>query len=153
MKILVVDDEPSYKLFVRDVLMAAGWDVLMAENGDEAMTKLKYIKVDVIVSDIYMPVMDGIKFHRAVRANPDLAKIPFLFVSAFDDQFTLEAVRDPRYDAFFRKTGQVDHLLEWIEFLSTPEENRPKVPPGTTRSSINLPRGTGNRGGTSTPTL
>ncbi|HXF99726.1 MAG TPA: response regulator, partial [Bacteroidota bacterium] len=66
MTVLVVDDEPAYRLMVRELLLAEGHDVLLAENGQEALRKLSIVAPDIIVSDIYMPVMDGRKLHRAV---------------------------------------------------------------------------------------
>jgi CheY-like chemotaxis protein len=130
MTILVVDDEPEYRLIMRSVLTGEGYDVAVAENGEEALRKLQEMPVDMVISDIYMPVMDGIKFNRAARALPKYEKVPFLFVSAFDDQHTLEAVRDPRYDGFLRKARPVEEMMEWITYLTTPAADRPKVPPG-----------------------
>ncbi len=130
MTILVVDDEPEYRLIMRSVLTGEGYDVAVAENGEEALRKLQEMPIDLVISDIYMPVMDGIKFNRAARALPQYEKVPFLFVSAFDDQHTLEAVRDPRYDGFLRKARPVEEMMEWITYLTTPEADRPKVPPG-----------------------
>lgn len=139
MTILVVDDEPEYRLIMRSVLMAEGYDVVLAENGEEALEKLKETKVDLVISDIYMPVMDGIKFHRTVRSTPELDTLPFLFVSAYDDQHTLEAVKDPRYEGFLRKARPVEELIEWIHYLSTPEEKRPKSPPSGIRDARGSP--------------
>jgi len=150
MTILLVDDEPEYRLIMRNVLNAEGWDVVLAENGQEGLEKLKENPVDIVISDIYMPVMDGIKLHRTVRALPNFATLPFLFISAYDDQHTLDAVRDPRFEGFLRKTRPVEDLFEWIAYLTTPEDRRPKMPPGgkTPRSSASR---TGGRGGTNTP--
>jgi CheY-like chemotaxis protein len=154
MTILVVDDEPEYRLIMRSVLMSEGWDVLLAEHGQEGMEKLHDSKVDLVISDIYMPVMDGIKFHREVRATPEFEKTPFLFVSAYDDQHTLDAVKDPRYEGFLRKARPVEELIEWINYLTTPEESRPKLPPGGARSKLNTQIRPGTRGGSSgTPIL
>jgi CheY-like chemotaxis protein len=152
MVIMVVDDEPEYRLIMRSVLMAEGYDVILAEHGEEALEKLKEAKVDLIVSDIYMPVMDGIRFHRTVRATPEISETPFLFVSAFDDQHTLEAVKDPRYEGFLRKARPVEELMEWIQYLTTPEERRPKSPPSGSRFRMPTTRPS-NRGGSSTPIL
>ena len=93
--------------------------------------------MDLVISDIYMPVLDGIRFHRKVRSNPEFARLPFLFVSAFDDQHTLDAVQDPRCEGFLRKARPVSEMKEWIQYLTTPEEKRPKMPPGGARSRLN----------------
>ena len=130
MTILVVDDEPAYRIVLRNVLKAAGYDVVLAENGEDGLKKLKEAKIDFVISDIYMPLLDGIRFHKEVRALPEFTTLPFLFVSAFDDQHTLDAVKDPRYDGFLRKARPVDEMKEWISFLTTPVEKRSKYPRG-----------------------
>jgi len=150
MTILLVDDEPEYRLIMRNVLTGEGWNVVLAENGQEALEKLKEGPVDMVISDIYMPIMDGIKLHRTVRSLPNFAELPFLFISAYDDQHTLDAVRDPRYEGFLRKTRPVEDLFEWITYLSTPEERRPKSPPGG-QSLRSMSSRSGGRGGSSTP--
>lgn len=137
MTILVVDDEPEYRLVLKNVLVSEGYTVLVAENGEDGFTKLGQNPVDLVISDIYMPVLDGIRFHRKVRSTPEFASVPFLFVSAFDDQHTLDAVQNPRTEGFLRKARPVAELKEWIQYLTTPEEKRPKMPPGGARSRLN----------------
>ncbi|MBP1655033.1 MAG: response regulator receiver sensor signal transduction histidine kinase [Bacteroidetes bacterium] len=129
MTILVVDDEPDYRLVIRSILSAEGHAVVLAEDGVEALEKLEEGAVDLVIADIYMPRMDGIKFHRKVRSLPRFEKLPFLFVSAFDDQHTMSAVKDPRYDGFLKKGRPIEELLEWVSYLSIPDDRRPKVPP------------------------
>ena len=136
MTILVVDDEPEYRLVTRTVLASEGYKVVLAENGEDALKKLEEGGIDMVISDIYMPVMDGIRFHRTVRSTPAFAKLPFLFVSAFDDQHTLDAVKDPRMEGFLRKARPVEELVEWIQYLTAPEGSRAKLPPGGTRSKL-----------------
>lgn len=130
MTVLIVDDEPEYRMTVREVLMKEGYDVLTAENGEEALGKLAVIQPDIIVSDVYMSVMDGQKLHQLVREDPRYRKLPFLFVSGYSDDYTLNTVRDPRYDGFLRKGTSSQELKEWIQYLTTPEEKRSKFLPG-----------------------
>ncbi len=137
MTILVVDDEPEYRLVLKNVLLTEGFQVVLAENGEDAYQKLTQNTVDLVISDIYMPVMDGIRFHRMVRDNSQYKELPFLFVSAFDDQHTLDAVKDPRFEGFLRKARPVSEMKEWIHYLMTPEDKRPKLPPGGARSRLN----------------
>jgi CheY-like chemotaxis protein len=77
-----------------------------------------------------MPVMDGIKFHKTLRETPSFETIPFLFISAYDDQHTLDAVKNPKIEGFYRKGRPVAELKEWVLYLTTPEDLRPKYPPG-----------------------
>jgi CheY-like chemotaxis protein len=127
--ILVVDDEPEYRLALKGVLALEGHTVVLAQNGEEGLSQLRSAKIDLVISDVYMPVMDGLRFHRAVRAEPQWSTLPFLFVSAYDDQHTMDAVKDPRYDGFFQKARPLDELEEWIVFLTTPVERRMKSRP------------------------
>jgi two-component system chemotaxis response regulator CheY len=130
MNILVVDDDADQRLVLRNVLTMEGWTVFLAENGEEALAKVGPEKIDLIVSDIYMPVMDGIKFHKTLREIPAFGGIPFLFISAYDDQHTLDAVKNPKIEGFYRKGRPVAELKEWVLYLTTPEDLRPKFPPG-----------------------
>jgi CheY-like chemotaxis protein len=114
MTILVVDDEPDYRLVIRSILGAEGHTVILAEDGVDALEKLEEVAVDLVIADIYMPRMDGIKFHRKLRSLPRFEKLPVLFVSAFDDQHTMSAVKDPRYDGFLKKGRPIEELLEWV---------------------------------------
>ena len=137
MTILVVDDEPDYRLVMRSILSSEGHSVVLAEDGVEALEKLEEGAVDLVIADIYMPRMDGIKFHRRVRSLPQFERLPFLFVSAFDDQHTMSAVKDPRYDGFLKKGRPIEELLEWVGYLALPEDKRPKIPPSGLRIKPN----------------
>lgn len=77
MTVLLVDDEPSYRLTLREILQAEGYEVFVAENGEVALRKLGMIEPNIIIADVYMPVMDGRKLHRAVREMPRFEKLPF----------------------------------------------------------------------------
>ena len=83
MKILVVDDMSTMRRIVKNILKQLGFNNLEeAENGQEALTKLKADTYGVVVSDWNMPVMMGIDLLRAIRADEKLKKIPVLMVTA-----------------------------------------------------------------------
>lgn len=128
MTILLVDDEHSVLMLTGDFLSDQGWTVVTAENGEEALEKLAQTPFDLIISDVYMPVMDGLKFHKAVREHPDFWSIPFLFVSAYDDAYTLSIVSVSKQDAFLKKGRSHAELKEWVVYLTTPVERRGAPP-------------------------
>lgn len=130
MNILVVDDEESQRLMVKNIFSLQGWEVSLAENGEEALHKMERQEVDLIVSDIYMPVMDGFKLRKTVREMAEHASLPLLFISGYDDQLTVGAVQNPKIEGFFKKGKPVTELIEWVQYLTTPEDMRPKFPPG-----------------------
>ncbi len=83
MKILVVDDMSTMRRIVKNILKQLGFNNLEeAENGQDALTKLKADNYGFVVSDWNMPVMMGIDMLRAIRADEKLKKIPVLMVTA-----------------------------------------------------------------------
>jgi two-component system, chemotaxis family, chemotaxis protein CheY len=83
MKFLVVDDFSTMRRIVRNLLKEAGYtNADEAEDGQVALSKLKAGKFDFVITDINMPNMTGFELIRAMRADPQLAKIPVLVVSA-----------------------------------------------------------------------
>lgn len=83
MKIMVVDDMSTMRRIVKNLLKQLGFaNVEEAENGQEALLKLKADKFGFVVSDWNMPVMSGIQLLRAIRADEALKAIPVLMVTA-----------------------------------------------------------------------
>lgn len=95
MKILVVDDMVTMRRIVKNILKQLGFaDVDEAENGQEALQKLRADTFGFVVSDWNMPVMTGIDLLRAIRADDKLKAIPVLMVTAEAQQSNLvEAVQ------------------------------------------------------------
>ena len=83
MKIMVVDDMSTMRRIVKNLLKQLGFaNVDEAENGQEALIKLRADKFGFVVSDWNMPVMSGIQLLRAIRADEGLKAIPVLMVTA-----------------------------------------------------------------------
>jgi CheY-like chemotaxis protein len=80
--VLIVDDEPDIRLFLKTVLENAGFDVSVASNGKEALERMTEEKPDVISLDLVMPKMSGLKFYRYIQKNRDRAGIPVVVVTA-----------------------------------------------------------------------
>jgi two-component system chemotaxis response regulator CheY len=83
MKILVVDDFATMRRIVKNVLRQLGFnDIDEADDGVQALAKMKARKFDFVISDWNMPNMNGLEFLRAIRADEELKNIPFLMVTA-----------------------------------------------------------------------
>lgn len=83
MKILVVDDMSTMRRIVKNILKQLGFaNMEEAENGQEALAKLRTESYGFVVSDWNMPVMAGIEMLRAIRADEKLKHIPVLMVTA-----------------------------------------------------------------------
>ena len=80
--ILVVDNSPANISLARSMLEPFGYKVIEAKGVDEAMHLLAEQSPDLIFSDLHMPVKDGFDFIQAVKADDELRKIPFVFISS-----------------------------------------------------------------------
>jgi CheY-like chemotaxis protein len=130
--ILIVDDDPGYRLLLQHILeeqSGCKYVVTLAENGKDALQQLNDQPIDLVISDVYMPEMNGIRLHRTLREIPKFERLPFLFVSGYDDQYTVAAVKNPRIEGFVRKGTSTRTLVEWVAYLTTPENERSMWPP------------------------
>jgi len=83
MKILVVDDFPTMRRIVKNLLKTLGFEQIEeAEDGVNALEKLRAGAFDFVVSDWNMPNLDGLGLLQGIRADPALAKLPVLMVTA-----------------------------------------------------------------------
>jgi CheY-like chemotaxis protein len=80
-RILVVDDEPDERFLVCRALRQQGHDVTVAENGAAGLKAAQEWVPDLVVTDIMMPVMDGVELIRRLRGDPAVAGIPILAAS------------------------------------------------------------------------
>jgi PAS domain S-box-containing protein len=86
--ILIVDDEPVERETMRILLSGRGYNLVVAPNGAEALEKASALSPDLILLDVMMPGMDGFQVCRRLRADPLLAEVPIIMVTALDDQPT-----------------------------------------------------------------
>ncbi len=84
--ILIVDDEPSARYTLEALLFQEGYDLAFASNGAEALKKAAELIPDLILLDVMMPRMDGFEVCRRLRADPHLAEVPVIMVTALDDR-------------------------------------------------------------------
>jgi CheY-like chemotaxis protein len=107
--VLVVEDEYGNAEILQLLLESTGYRVVTASNGKAALELLEGEKPSLILSDFMMPTMNGGELGVAVRANPLLAHLPFVFMSGTSEDVVRQAFRD--YDAFVRKPFQMDTIL------------------------------------------
>lgn len=87
--ILIVDDEYSGRETLQSVLEGEGYNLVMAENGPQAIAKAKSILPDVILLDVMMPGMTGFEVCEKIRNDPQVAEIPIIILTALDDRDSL----------------------------------------------------------------
>lgn len=81
---LVVDDDESIRVLIAEIIEAEGYSVVMASEGKEAMDVLQHHAPKLILLDLNMPVMSGEEFNRERIADPRLAEIPTILMTAAD---------------------------------------------------------------------
>lgn len=86
MKIMIVDDDKTTRKILGLYLKAKGFEVLYAENGLDAMEKLGRESVNMVMTDLNMPYMDGIELIKTIRQNAGLKHMPVLMVTTEADE-------------------------------------------------------------------
>jgi CheY-like chemotaxis protein len=115
--ILVVENEVSNRLLIERVLSTRGYRCLSASNGREALEVLEREQVDLILTDLSMPVLDGYKTTQLIRAMPGLAQVPIVAVTAFALNDEGEAARQIGCTEYLTKPFKPRQLLEVVERL------------------------------------
>ncbi|MEQ9238333.1 sensor histidine kinase [Coleofasciculus sp. E2-BRE-01] len=110
-KILVVDDDLTVQLVLKNLLTSQNHDVAIANNGEEALRQVKLLYPDLIICDWIMPRLDGLEVCRQVKADPELATT-FIILLTMRDQIT-DRVQglDAGADEFISKPIDMEELL------------------------------------------
>ena len=82
-RILVVEDQEDNRQILRDLLGNAGYEMIEAEDGEEALPRPTEQRPDLILMDIQLPVMDGYEATRRIKADPELKAIPIIAVTSY----------------------------------------------------------------------
>ncbi|MBV9021249.1 MAG: response regulator [Chloroflexi bacterium] len=115
--ILVVENEVSNRILVERVLSTRGYRCLSASNGREALAILDDEPVDLILTDLSMPVLDGYRTTQLIRARSHLAHVPIVAVTAFPLADEGEAARQMGCTEYLTKPFKPRQLLEVVERL------------------------------------
>jgi two-component system chemotaxis sensor kinase CheA len=119
--VLVVDDQFTVRELQRSILEAAGYRVETARDGREALTKVAgEPDIELVVTDIEMPEIDGIELLRTIRANADRASLPVVVVTSRTGEEDRQRGLDAGADAYIVK-DRFDQkaLLETVDRLLT----------------------------------
>lgn len=113
--ILVVEDHPTMAEGICDVLEVEGYEVIVASNGVEGLSRLEEGGVDLILADIMMPLMDGYDFYEKVRERPKWTTIPFVFLTAKGQKEDVRAGKRLGADDYLKKPFDPADLLVVVE--------------------------------------
>ena len=118
-KILIVDDEPKIIVPVQFLMEQNGYDVMIAFSGEEAMEIIDENKIDLILLDIMLPVIDGFEVCQRVRENPQWNKIKIILLTALDSDANVKKGLSLGANAYITKPFSnfeiVDKVKELLE--------------------------------------
>src|SRR6184192_3289664 len=107
-RVLVVDDEPQITRVLRTVLSSQGYDVHTAAEGESALTDFKSWSPELVITDLYMPHMDGVELCRRIR---EVSSVPIIVLSVKGEERTKVEALDSGADDYVTKPFGTDELL------------------------------------------
>jgi two-component system, sensor histidine kinase and response regulator len=116
--ILIVDDEPSARTTLEAILVGEGYNLEMAETGQDALGKAASLTPDLILLDAMMPGMNGFDVCRKLRSTPGLAEVPIVILTALEDHFFLLAGIEAGADDFLTKPVDRQELIARVRTIT-----------------------------------
>ncbi len=114
-KILTVDDSPSVRQMVKLSLSNAGYDILEAGDGMQGLNSAKATQVDMVVTDLNMPVMNGLGLIRELRKLPEYRGVPILFLTTESDAEVKKEAKAAGATGWITKPFQQDQLVSLVK--------------------------------------
>ena len=118
MNIMTVDDSKAVRLTIALTLRQAGHHVVEAASGEDALELLKTEKIDLIISDINMPGMDGSQLVRQVKAHPDYHTIPVIMLTTENAKGRLAEAKAAGAVGWMNKPFKAEHLVAAVKTLA-----------------------------------
>jgi two-component system cell cycle response regulator DivK len=113
-RILVVEDQEDNRRILRDLLTSAGYDVIYAEDGEEALIVTGRERPDLILMDIQLPLLDGYETTRRLKTDPVLRSIPVIAVTSYALSGDDVKAKEAGCDAYVTKPFSPRQLLQVI---------------------------------------
>ena len=113
-RILVVEDQEDNRRILYDLLTSAGYEIIQAENGKEALAAAARERPDLILMDIQLPLLDGYEATRRIKADPALRAIPIILVTSYALSGDETKARAAGCDAYVTKPYSPRALLAKI---------------------------------------
>jgi two-component system, chemotaxis family, chemotaxis protein CheY len=110
-RILAVDDSPSVRQMVKLTLSGAGYDIVEAGDGAEGLSKARASTLDLVVTDLNMPVMNGLGLIRELRKLPAYRGVPILFLTTESDPEMKLQAKAAGATGWITKPFQQDQLV------------------------------------------
>lgn len=115
--LLSVDDSPSVRQMISAALCAAGFNVLEAADGYEGLEKAKSTPIDLVITDLNMPQLNGLALIRHLRAMPSLVGIPIVVLTTESDETASKEAKAAGATAWITKPFKPHHLIGVVKGL------------------------------------
>ena len=119
-KILVIDDSASLREVVSIALQRAGYEVLQAADGRQALAKLDGSRIHLAICDVNMPVMDGITFVKEARKRPDYRFMPIIMLTTESRESRKQEGQMAGAKAWVVKPFRPEQMLQAVAKLIAP---------------------------------
>lgn len=116
-KILIIDDSPSMRAILKDMLEAEGYQVEEAADGHHGLKMVQSIKVDLIITDLSMPVMDGIQFVREAKKLPLCKFVPIVVLTSEGDSKKLDEAKQAGASTWLSKPFKENQLRAMLKMV------------------------------------
>jgi two-component system chemotaxis response regulator CheY len=113
--ILIVDDSESIREAVSFELERSGYSVLKAVDGKDALSVMKDSRIDLLLTDLHMPVMNGLELIRVVRKTDGFRNIPILFLTTETQQALLEEAKRSGATGWITKPFNAEKLIKTVK--------------------------------------
>jgi len=113
--ILSVDDSASIRQMIQLTLQGAGYQVVQANDGAEGLAKAQATPVDMVVTDLNMPVMNGLGLIRELRKLPNYRGVPILFLTTESDAELKKQAKEAGATGWITKPFQQDQLVSVVK--------------------------------------
>jgi two-component system chemotaxis response regulator CheY len=113
--ILAVDDSPSVRQMVKLTLSGAGYDIVEACDGADGLSKARASTLDMVVTDLNMPVMNGLGLIRELRKLPAYRGVPILFLTTESDPEMKQQAKAAGATGWITKPFQQDQLVAVVK--------------------------------------
>lgn len=115
-RILVIDDEPNLRKLIKTNLVASGYEVTTAADGEEGLRRALEVKPDLVLLDIRMPGMSGWDVLIALKTNPRIKRVPVVIMTASVPEESEEyKIRSMRAAGYLVKPFAVDVMLNKVK--------------------------------------
>ena len=112
--ILIVDDDPDNRLFLRTVLESRGYECYEAKDGEFALGALRNSRFDLLLTDYQMPNMNGLSLIRNLQEDPDIEPLPAIMISGSVDYDLCHQAQAEGAYAFLQKPYSFEEMLSVV---------------------------------------